>query len=275
MNYYELLGIPKNANQDDIKKAYRKLASQHHPDRGGDTKKFQDIQAAYDTLSDPVKKSQYDNPEPQGFQRFGGFPPGFESMFSAFGGNPFEEIFGRRQARSPQKNLTLNLQANINLEDAFFGTDLTVSVKLPSGREQLCEIKIPKGIQDGTTLRLAGMGDDSIANSPRGDIHLTVKIHPHSVFKRQNDDLIRTIEIDAIDAMLGKQCYVDTIGGKTLELKINPGTQPGQIMAAHGYGMPNINDNRFVGRMLIEIKVTIPTNLSPEQQDKLKEIFSR
>lgn len=276
MNYYNILGVSKTADQDEIKKAFRRLASKHHPDKGGDTKKFQEIQSAYDVLSDPQKRAEYDNPRQQ-TNNFGfsanGMPPGFEDIFSAFGGNPFENIFNNRQRQA--RNLNINLQATIELEDAFFGKDLTISVNLPSGREQLCEIKIPKGIQDGTTLRLAGMGDDSVSNAPRGDIHLTVRIQPHNKFNRQNDDLITTLEIDAIDAMLGKAYKIDTIGGKTLEIQVNPGIQPGQMLAAHGYGMPNMNDNRFVGRMLIQVKVIIPNNLSDEQKIKLTEIFSK
>jgi curved DNA-binding protein len=275
MDYYNILGVDRSASQDDIKKAYRKLAAKHHPDRGGDTAKFQEISAAYDTLSNPDKKAQYDNPQPQ-FQQFGGVPPGFEDIFNAFGGgNPFGDIFGRRQQRQQPRNRTLNLHTSISLEDAFLGKDLTVSVTLPTGREQICEIKVPKGINDGTTLRLAGMGDDSIPNAPRGDIHLTIKVMPHHTFLRQGDDLIRNLDVCAIDAILGKTYHVDTIDGKTLELTINSGTQPGQILAAHGYGMPSINDNRFIGRMLIQVQIRIPVDLSEEQKIKLREIFSK
>jgi DnaJ-class molecular chaperone len=275
MNYYEILGVSKTASQEEIKRAFRKLASQHHPDKGGDTKKFQEIQAAYDTLGDPQKRAAYDNPQPQ-FQQFGGMPPGFEDFFASFGGgNPFGDIFGRRPQRQPNRNKTLNLHTPISLEDAFFGKDLTLSVTLPSGREQLCEVKIPRGINDGTTLRLAGMGDDSIPDLPRGDIHLTVKIMSHDTFIRQNDDIVRTLNVDAIDAILGNTYQISTIGGKTLEIKINPGTQPGQMLAAHGYGMPNMNDHRFVGRMLIQINIQVPTNVTEEQKTKLREIFSK
>jgi curved DNA-binding protein len=280
MDYYSTLGVAKSATPDEIKKAYRKQASAWHPDKGGDTKKFQEIQAAYDTLGDPAKKEQYDNPQPQFGQGGGGFygqgvPPGFEDVFSQMfggGGNPFGDIFGRRQQPQPQRNRNLSLQTQITLEDAHAGKNLTVSVMLPSGREQICEIKIPKGIQDGTTLRLAGMGDDSMPNMPRGDIHLTVHIQPHTVFQRQGDDLICRLEVGVLDAIVGKTYTIDTIDKRTLELTIKPGTQPGTIMAAHGYGMPSINDNRFVGRMLIQVEIKIPTNLTEEQLSKLREI---
>ena len=272
-DYYNILGVSKQASADEIKKAYRKMANQHHPDKGGDTAKFQEVQAAYDTLIDPGKRQQYDNPQPQGFPggfHFGGgVPPGFEDIFNAFGGGPFGDMFGGRR---PQRNRTLNMQTNITLEEAYAGKDLMATVVLPSGKEQLIDVKIPAGVQDGVTLRLAGMGDDSIPNIPRGDIHLTVHIQPHSTFVRQGDDLIRNVNVSCIDAMLGKTISVDTIDGRTLEITVNPGTQHGQMLAANGYGMPNVNDNRFKGRMLLQINITIPT-LNDYQSDIIRNLF--
>jgi len=277
-NYYQTLGVDQNANSDEIKKAYRKLAAQHHPDRGGDTAKFQEIQEAYDTLSDPNKRSQYDNPQPQGFPGgfnfnfSGGMPPGFEEIFGQFGGNPFGFQF-RQQA--PQRNRTLNLNTDITLEEAYEGKEMIANVTLPSGRNQTLEVKIPKGIQDGTTLRLAGMGDDSIPSVPRGDIHLTVRIVPHPVFQRHGDDLIVSLDINAIDAILGTVQDVKTIDGRVLQVTINPGTQHGQTLAANGYGMPKMSDYRFTGRMLMNVNIRIPTDLSETQKSELKKIFSK
>lgn len=272
-DYYNTLGVSKDSSPDEIKRAYRRLASQHHPDKGGDTKKFQEIEEAYRTLGDPEKRQAYDNPAPQGFREFGGMPPGFEDLFASMmgGNNPFGDIFGRRQ--QGHRNRTLNIQTQINLEDAFTGKELMANLKLPSGRDQMIEVKIPAGIQDGTTLRLSGMGDDTFPNSPRGDIHLTVNVMPHSIFRRQGDDLVREIEISAIDAMLGKTLLVDTIDGRTLEIQINAGTQPGQILSASGYGMPNMRDPRFTGRMLLEIKINIPKYLTDEQKTALEKLF--
>jgi curved DNA-binding protein len=274
-DYYNTLGVSKQATADEIKRAYRKLASQHHPDKGGDTKKFQEIEEAYRTLSDPDKRAQYDNPAPQGFNQFGGVPPGFEDIMSQMfggGGSPFGDIFGRRQPQPP-RNRTLNIQTQITLEEAFSGKEMVANLTLPNGRDQILNIKIPKGIHDGTTLRLANMGDDSIPNMPRGDIHLTVNVLPHPIFARQGDDLVRTLEISAIDAMLGKNYQIETIDGRLLEIKIPEGTQQGQILGAGGYGMPNMNDNRFVGRLLVKLDIRIPTNLTDWQKQKLQEIF--
>jgi curved DNA-binding protein len=275
-DHYQTLGVDRNASPDDIKRAYRKLAAQHHPDKGGDTAKFQEISAAYDTLSNPEKKEQYDNPRPQfqnapggfpggfHFHTGGGVPPGFEDIFSQFG------MFGQRQQ---PRNRTLNIQASITLEEAFYGKDLVASLGLPSGREQVVEIKIPAGTHDGLVLRLAGMGDDSVPNAPRGDIHLTVSVLEHPKFRRQGDDLVCNVEISCIDAMLGKNIIVTTIDGKTLEMTVRPGTQPGQILAATGYGMPKLNDNRFKGRMLMPVDIKIPTFLTEEQKLILQQNF--
>jgi DnaJ-class molecular chaperone len=276
MDYYNILGVNKNATQDEIKKAYRKLASQHHPDKGGDKSKFQEIQGAYDTLGDPNKRNQYDNPAPQGFNQFGGFPPGFEDIFSHFGGggSPFGDIFGRQQHRPPQRNRTLNLQTTISLEDAFSGKDMVASITLPSGLEQVLEVKIPAGVREGTVLRLAGMGDDTYQNIPRGDLHLTVNIEPHKIYQRQGDDLLRQISISCFDAILGKTLTFETIDNKTLEIIIKAGTQHGQILAVQGYGMPYMGDQRMKGRLLIEIKVTVPTNLTEDQKDLIRQLVS-
>jgi curved DNA-binding protein len=275
-DYYNTLGVSKQASADEIKKAYRKLASQHHPDKGGDTAKFQEIEEAYRTLSDPEKRSQYDNPQPQfnGGHFEGGFPPGFEDIFSQFGGgSPFGDIFGqRRPQQQPQRNKTMNMQATISLEEAFHGKNLMANIGLPSGREQLIDVKIPAGVSDGITLRLASMGDDSIPSMPRGDIHLTIHIQPHPIFQRQGDDLIKNIDITCIDAMLGKVINVETIDKRTLEITIKPGTQPGQLLSAAGYGMPNINDHRFKGRLLMNINVVIPA-LNEDQINGIRQLF--
>jgi len=275
-DHYQTLGVDKNAGPDEIKRAYRKLASQHHPDKGGDTRKFQEVEEAYRTLSNPESRAEYDNPRPQfngGGHFGGGMPPGFEDIFSqVFGGgqNPFGFSFGHGRPQQP-RNQTLNIQTTITLEEAFHGKDLIANLQLPSGREQVLEVKIPAGIVDGMTLRLAGMGDDRISNVPRGDIHLTIHVQPHAKFIRQGDDLATQLDVNCIDAMLGKKYLIETLDKKTLELTVNPGTQHGQILSAAGYGMPKVNDNRFKGRMLISVNITIPT-LNEAQKHILKQI---
>jgi len=276
-DHYQTLGVDKNAGPDEIKRAYRKLASQHHPDKGGDTRKFQEVEEAYRILSNPESRAEYDNPRPQfgggGHFGGGGFPPGFEDIVSQMfggGGSPFGFGFGQGRPQQP-RNQTLNIQTTITLEEAFSGKDMIANLTLPSGRDQVLEVKIPAGISDGMTLRLSGMGDDRIQSAPRGDIHLTVAVQPHSKFIRQGDDLVTQLDVNCIDAMLGKKYLIDTIDKRTLELTVNPGTQHGQILSAAGYGMPKVNDNRFKGRMLISVNIIIPA-LNQVQKDILKQI---
>jgi len=272
-NHYQTLGVDSSSSAEDIKRAYRKLAAQHHPDRGGDTAKFQEIQNAYATLSDPQKRSQYDNPQPQfNGGGFNGFPPGFEDIFQAFGGhNPFGDIFGRRQ-HAPH-NRTLNIQTTITLEEAFHGKELIANLQLPSGRNQTIEVKIPEGVYDGVVLKLASMGDDTYPNMPRGDIHLTVRVEGHAKFQRQGDDLLMNLNVNCIDAILGKTESINTIDNRIIEIKIAPGAQHGQILSAAGYGMPKMGDTRFKGRLLIQINIVVPKNLNELQLKKLKEIY--
>lgn len=274
-NYYQILGVDKSATQEEIKKAYRRLAAQHHPDRGGDTEKFQEIQAAYDVLGDQEKRQQYDNPQPQfdHYRSHGGMPPGFEDMINQmFGNQGFGDFFQRRT--HPQRNRTLQLQTTITLEDSFFGKNITTNIQLPSGRNQTIEIKIPAGIRHGTTLRLASMGDDSVPNLPRGDIHLTVVVSNHPVFVRDNDDLRTTINITCFDAVLGKKIKITSIDGKLLETEIPAGIQPGQMLNLPGYGMPNISNSNMRGRLLIDFNITIPTTLTEHQKSELRKIIS-
>ena len=269
-DHYQTLGVSKTATQEEIKLAYRKLASKNHPDRGGDTATFQKIQAAYDNIGDPEKRAAYDNPAPQGFHHQGGMPHGFEDILRHFGG--FGDIFGQAHNRQqPQRNRTLNLQTSITLEEAYTGRDLVATITLPSGREQVVNVKIPPGVNDGTVLRLQALGDDTYANLPRGDVHLSVTVMPDRYFERQGDDLIRELEVDALDAILGTELNIETIDHKTLSIVIKPGTQPGTTMGAVGYGMPNMHDNRFKGRLLLKVKIIIPTLLTDEQKELIKQ----
>lgn len=273
VDYYNILGIDRNASEADIKQAYRKLAMRHHPDRGGDQEKFKQIQEAYATLSDPDKRQQYDNPQPQGGFHFGaGFPPGFEEIFNQFGfGGGGGGPFGFRQS-PPQHNRTLNIQTAITLEEAFAGKDMIANLRLPSGRDQMIEVKIPAGIADGNVLRLARLGDDTNQSLPRGDLHLNVHVQQHHKFNRQGDDLVMSLEVDCIDAMLGKSITIDTIDGKTLQVNVQAGIQHGQLLSLPGHGMPKVSDSRFRGRLLLNIQIIIPKFLTDQQKDLLRQI---
>ena len=272
-DYYHALGVQKGASDDEIKKAYRKLAMKHHPDRGGDASEFQKIQEAYATLSDPHKRTEYDNPAPQGFQQFGGFPPGFEEMFG--GGRGFQDfgnMFGFRQPPRQSKNRDISLETQVTLEDAFTGKTIMANINLPSGREQVLEIKVPPGISAGQRLRLQGMGDDSNPHLNKGDIYITIHVARHSMYEREGDDLITEITVSAWDAMLGTDTTIKTLDNRQLQVGIPAGTQPGSTLRLAGYGMPNIQDGRFRGNILLNINVNIPTNLTEEQKNLIKQL---
>lgn len=269
-DYYEILGINRDADETAIKAAYKKLAMQYHPDRPtGNLAKFQEIQEAYETLIDKDKKFIYDNPQhthrhPGGFdfQFSSGFPTGFEDVL-------FNSVFGR--SRKKYTNPTIQLSAGISLEDAFTGKEILASITLPSGREQTINVNIPKGIHDGTTLKLSGIGDDSVAGLPRGDILLTIFIHQHSEFSRSGDDLIKEMEISCIDAMLGKTITVSTIDGRQLQTEIPAGIQHDSMISLNEFGMPNFHVPEKRGRLLIKVKIKIPT-ITDQQREILQKL---
>ena len=191
MDYYSTLGVGKNATDDDIKKAYRKLAMKHHPDRGGDESTFKKISEAYDVLSDPQKKQIVDlggDPKNQGngnsfnqgpFEfhfNTGGVPPGMEDIFGRFG---FGSGFGRQPM---QKNKTLNINVDITLEDVLSGRDINAEITIPStGKRKMINIAIPAGIEHGQQIRYEGMGDDAIRELRPGDLIVNVNVQAKAV----------------------------------------------------------------------------------------------
>lgn len=271
-DYYSILGVDKSANQDEIKQAYRRMASRHHPDKGGDTQKFQEIEEAYRILGDPVKRAEYDAPKPQFNENIftsGGVPPEFENIFRHFfNGNPF----GHASA-SPQRNRTMNFRHVITLEEAYHGKTLIVNLPLRNGQERLLEIKIPPGIQDGQTLRLQNVGDDSIPHLPKGDVMITIEVLLPQNFRRQGDNLIYRATINCVQAMLGTSIKIDTLRNTILEVNVPSGVNKDSVLVVENEGMPNIHNSHIRGDLLIELNITILQGLSETIKDKLKELF--
>ena len=255
MDHYATLGIIKNASPDEIKRAYRKLASQHHPDKGGDTATFQKIQGAYETLSDPNKRQQYDNPQPQGFPggfhfHQGGVPPGFEDIFSQMMGgrnSPFGDIFGQphRQAQQPM----FRTSVNITLEQAYRGDEYTLRLQTTNS-SQIAQIKVPKGIVDGGQVRL----DNVIPNSA---LLVEFRIQPHLKYDRQLNDLYSNQPISILDLITGTSFEFTTISGKTLEVRVPPKTQPHMQLKIAGEGMPLMGSTNY-GDQIILLKPFVP-----------------
>lgn len=265
MDYYTTLGVGKNATPDEIKKAYRKLASQHHPDKGGDKAKFQEIQAAYDTLSNTEKRQQYDNPAPQGFSNQGGMPPGFEHIFSQMfgGGNPFD-MFGQRRQQQPQ---IFRTTINISLEQAYHGGEQILKLQTPTNTHAVT-IQVPRGIQNGNQMRLDKVVDGA-------SLIVDFRVEPHLKYDRQGNDLLCNQPISVLDLIVGTTFEFTTLSGKTLEVTVKPKTQPYIQLKLAGQGMPIYNTNGY-GDQIILFKPFIPdiidqTVINSITQQKLKE----
>jgi DnaJ-class molecular chaperone len=276
MNYYSILGLQKGCSQEEIKKAYRKLASQHHPDKGGDTATFQNVQAAYEILSDPQKRAQYDmgggtarpNQGQGNFRDFDDINDIFAQAFAGgFGGNRFN--FNTRQ--QPRRNLDLNIRCRITLLDSYVGKELEANFALPSGRRENVVINIPEGITNDTTIQFRGMGDDANPAWSRGNLNCTVTVDSDPNFERRGDDLTTIVEITAIEAMIGCTKPVESIDGKTMNIRIRPGITHGGEYAAQGMGFRNLQTNNK-GHFIIIVNITVPKITDLELKKKLEEI---
>lgn len=275
MDYYATLGLKRGASDADIKKAYRSLAMKHHPDRGGDEKKFKEISQAYDFLSDPNKRRIIDmGGDPNGQTGMGGFGQSpFEFHFNS--GN-FEDIFGgfgfggfnQRQMR---RNKSLNINVSIHLEDVLNGKDLNAEIGLPNGKKKIINIHVPAGIDHGQQIRYEGMGDDSIPNLPAGDLLVNVVILPHKTFRREGSNIVVDQEISVWDALIGTSIKIVTLDKKTLDINIPAGTQPETVFSCRGEGIPNMR-SRTRGNLMIKIKVSVPKQLTDLQKQLIEQI---
>lgn len=243
-DYYQILGVPRGASQEEIKKAYRTLAMKHHPDRGGDAAKFKEIEEAYRHLSDPQKKQQYDNPNPfgGGFGGFGG---------SAFDINDFfSQAFGQHHRR--QQTTQYRTTIWVTLEQAYNGSEH--QVQLGNGRE-VYKLNIPQGIADGQAVRY----DNLIPNSI---LVVDYRIHHHQYFRRKNNDLYCTAKVNVLELITGTVIKVQTIAGTTLDVTVKPQTQPGTTMRIPGWGMKDGANNGHVGDQYVLIDTYIPDTIS-------------
>jgi curved DNA-binding protein len=270
MDYYNTLGISKSASEADIKAAYRKMAMKHHPDRGGDEKKFKEVTEAYETLSDPQKKQMLDmgvDPNAQHTSYRQGSPfefhfntGNFEDVFSNFG-------FGGRPVR---KNKTLNVNIEVTLEDIFKGRVIDAEIGIPNGNKRLVNIEVPPGIENGQQIRYRGMGEHTLKDVPPGDLIVNVFVKEHPIFQRQGDMLMIKKFISPWDAMLGSDITIETIDKKTLTIGIPAGTQPDTVLSCRGEGLTNMR-TKVRGNLLIKIQIEIPKNLNSEQKDAVEQ----
>jgi DnaJ-class molecular chaperone len=273
MDYYSTLGLKRGASDADIKKAYRSMAMKHHPDRGGDEKKFKEISQAYDFLSDPEKRRMIDagmDPNQQGGFRQQGSPFEFHfgtgNMDDLFGNFGFG--FGQRPMR---RNKTLSINVEITLEDVLAGKDINAEIGIPGGRQKVINIQIPPGIEHGQQIRYEGMGDNSIPDVRAGDLIVNVLIRNHATFKREGTSLIIEKQVNVWDALLGTSINIETLDQKTLNINIPAGTQPDTVMSCRGEGLPHMR-TRQRGNLLIKIKVVVPKELTISQKQMIEQI---
>ncbi|MCX8023998.1 MAG: J domain-containing protein [Thermanaerothrix sp.] len=293
-DYYKILGVDRNATEEEIKKAYRRLAMKYHPDRNPGDKsaeeKFKEINEAYEVLGDPEKRKRYDALGESYFRwQQSGAPGDFnwqewfaqgpvgtrtvridlDDLFGDLGGfsDFFSAIFGGMPSattrttgrRTRQTTPAVEQPVQITLEEAYRGTTRLIQV---DGRR--LEGKIPPGARTGTKVRLAGQGPVG-PNGQRSDLYLVIEVLPDPRFERKDDDLYTEVTIDLYTAVLGGQVTVPTLSGDVI-LTIPPGTQPGQIFRLSGRGMPNLRNPQKYGDLYVKVKVELPRHLTPQQR---------
>ena len=354
-DYYELLGVSRSASEDELKKAYRKLAMKYHPDRNqGDKEaeaRFKEVSEAYEVLSDSRKRQQYDQFGHDGLRSAFG-PGGFDfgrdfthgadlqdilgSIFGG-GGGIFDDFFGgsRRRARpdGPQPGADLRFDIEIDFEEAAFGSEreitLPVSVQCeactgsgvaPGSKRETCRqcggqgsvisgggffqvrqtcpvcggqgtlvtnpcnkcsgsgrvksrkritLKIPRGVETGSRLRLTGKGEGGVRGGPAGDLYVVIRVRPHAVFRRREDDLFCEIPVAFEVLALGGEIQVPTIDGFA-KLKIASGTETGKVFRLRNKGMPNV-EGYGRGDLHVQIMTEVPVKLNGKQKKALTE----
>lgn len=278
MDYYSTLGVPRGASEDEIKKAYRSLAMKHHPDRGGDQAQFQKIQEAYDTLGDPGKRQQYDNPQPQhgGFSfQFNHGPGGFadlnDILNQAFGGGGFHHDPFAHMRGQQRRNKDLRVQIRVNLSDTMSETNKTISVQTTNGQRHTVDVKIPRGVQTGSSIKYAGLGDNFFETIPRGDLYVIVQVDDDPRYEIHELDLVYEAQINCFEAILGQTIEVPSIEGKIFQLNIPAGTQSGAVFRVPNQGLYALGTNHR-GHLLVRLRVVVPTNLSEQNLDLVRQL---
>ena len=296
-DFYELLGIAPNATDDEIKRAYRALARELHPDaNGGDPaaeERFKEVSAAYEVLRDPERRRRYDTFGDDGRSgAAGGDAFGFGDLFDAF----FSGGFGGGQRGGPPRGQDAETTVQLDLVDAAFGVTTTVELDLPgpcdrcdgTGGEpgthaERCpdcrvrtrreiEVEVPAGIDDCQRLRLPGRRRPAPRGGAPGDLYVLVRVRPHPTLERHGVDLVHRRTIAVTQAALGASFDLDTLDGEE-RITVEPGTQPGHLLRLRGRGVPVLN-GRGRGDLIVEIGVEVPHKLSSDEAELLAQFAS-
>jgi curved DNA-binding protein len=291
-DYYATLGVAKTATHDEIRKAFRKLARQHHPDVAKDKKsaeaKFKEINEAYEVLGDPAKRQKYDTlgadwergaqrqPPPGWGARGGGMQGGEEFSFGGTGFSDFfEQFFGgaRRGGRHaggfgfPEEETgggDVEADLLVTIEEALHGSKKKISLRRgDSTKVESYEVRIPKGVREGQRIRLAGQGEAAGGRRPAGDLYLRVRFEQHPDYRVEGSDLLAEVEIPVARLVLGGEVEVPTPEG-TVRLKMPAGTQPGRKFRLKGRGMPAGGATR--GDLYVQVEAVVPTSLTAEER---------
>jgi len=283
-DYYKTLGVEKSASEDDIKKAFRKLAHQYHPDKkGGDEAKFKEVNEAYGILGNKEKRAQYDqfgsadpgfnsgqggfNPQDFGFD-FGGFQGGFNAQgFEGDLGDILSSIFGGA-GRRVKRGRDVAVDIELSFEESIFGTDRKVMVNSKLVKEKEVSIHVPAGIDSGQMIRMTGMGE-TIENGVPGDLYIKVHVRKHAYLRKEGFNLVMDQEILLSEALLGVDKDIKTLDG-SISLKVPTGTNTGTILRVKGKGVPQSGSRR--GDLYVRIIVKIPEKLSKEQKRLVEEL---
>jgi len=294
-DFYAVLGVGKDTSDADLKKTYRKLARQYHPDSNpGDAKaeaRFKEISEAYSVLSDTEQRREYDQVRAMGggarFSAGGrpGQPGGFEDVFGGMFGQPggggrrgqagggFEDIFGGMFGQSsggfqgfggPSRGRDLSAQVGLDFETAIKGD----TVKLEQAGGRTISVKIPQGVADGQKIKVKGKGEPSQDGGQPGDLVLTVEVRKHPVFEREGLHLRVDVPVTFVEAVLGATIEVPTLGGDPVKLRVAPGTPSGRVLRVKGRG---VTTPKGVGDLLATVQVAVPSHLPGDAQKALED----
>ena len=288
-DYYKILGVVKNASQDEIKKAYRKLAIKYHPDKNkGDRQaeeRFKEVAEAYEVLKDPQKRRKYDTLgtnwkqyEQAGYSGggFAGRAQGdpFADVFGSHGFSDFFESFfgggfsGQQRGRgpAPQKGRDFEADFDLTLEQAYHGSNRLLEVD-----NQRIKLKIKPGVRDGQKLRIPGKGGPGINGGAPGDVFLTIHVHSHPDFVRQGDDLYKSVNVDLYTMVLGGKLTIETFKGP-IQITIEESTPAGKRIRLKNLGMPVFNNTGRFGDLYVTLNASIPANLSDKEKDLFRQL---